>query len=29
MRTDIRLEWCLMATILMIVMAVGIHVHLP
>jgi hypothetical protein len=29
MRTDARLEWCLMATILMIVMEAGIHVHLP
>jgi hypothetical protein len=28
MRTDTRLEWCLMAAILMIVMPAGIHVLL-
>jgi hypothetical protein len=27
MRTDTRLEWCLMATILVIVRAVGVHAH--
>jgi hypothetical protein len=28
MKTDTRLEWCLVATVVMIVMAAGIHVFL-